>query len=267
MPFNTVTAEIVSKYNEFTKVEKIIADYFINNDKEEDFSINSVAKRLYVSEASFSRFAKKLGFRGYREFVSSYEMNFTGNHPTAALYDEKNVIGVYQDILNAFMATIDNQTLVAVAKTMMTAQRVMVAGVGSSGLAGEEMKRRFMRLGLLIESCDQPDLIRMQSVFTDEHTFVIGLSLSGSQEDIECMLLQAHYHKSKTLLISGANAYKEYIDYHLRVPMLKNMDAGHLISPQFPLLVVIDMIYHQCLKLNAKSKINHQETLNALKKR
>ena len=44
--------------------------------KKMDFSAKEIAKHLFVSEASLSRFAKKCGFRGYREFIYQYEESF-----------------------------------------------------------------------------------------------------------------------------------------------------------------------------------------------
>jgi DNA-binding MurR/RpiR family transcriptional regulator len=57
-------------------VEKTIADFFINNQKKINFSAKSVAAKLFVSEASLSRFAQKCGYRGYREFIYQYEESF-----------------------------------------------------------------------------------------------------------------------------------------------------------------------------------------------
>ncbi len=57
-------------------VEKTIADFFINNQKKINFSAKSVATKLFVSEASLSRFAQKCGYRGYREFIYQYEESF-----------------------------------------------------------------------------------------------------------------------------------------------------------------------------------------------
>lgn len=64
---------IESKYDGFTTVEKSIADFFINNRKEQDFSAQRIAGLLYTSKASLSRFAKKIGFSGYREFIYEYQ--------------------------------------------------------------------------------------------------------------------------------------------------------------------------------------------------
>ena len=64
----SVVPIIESNYNNFTMVEKNIADFFIHNEEKMDLSSKSVSKRLYVSEASLSRFAKKCGYPGYCVF-------------------------------------------------------------------------------------------------------------------------------------------------------------------------------------------------------
>ena len=54
----SVVPIIESNYNNFTMVEKNIADFFIHNHEKMDFSAKTVAAKLFVSEASLSRFAK-----------------------------------------------------------------------------------------------------------------------------------------------------------------------------------------------------------------
>ena len=39
-------------YENFTALERTIADFFIQNKKKRDFSAKAVSERLYVSEAS-----------------------------------------------------------------------------------------------------------------------------------------------------------------------------------------------------------------------
>lgn len=55
----SVIPVIESNYDNLTPVEKNIGDYFIHNKERADFSAKTVAERLFVSEASLSRFAKK----------------------------------------------------------------------------------------------------------------------------------------------------------------------------------------------------------------
>ncbi len=64
---------IESVYPSFTPLERTVADFFIHNTDESDLSARHVSELLYVSEASLSRFAKKCGYTGYREFVYRYQ--------------------------------------------------------------------------------------------------------------------------------------------------------------------------------------------------
>ena len=57
---------IESVYESLTDLEKKIADYFLSDHvMQDDLSAKSVAKRLYVSLSSLTRFAKKCGFTGH----------------------------------------------------------------------------------------------------------------------------------------------------------------------------------------------------------
>ena len=95
----SVVPMIESNYDNFTTVEKNIADFFIKNRKKVDFSAKSVAERLYVSEASLSRFAKKCGYRGYREFVYQYEKTFVEKQESIT-GNTRMVLNAYQELLN-----------------------------------------------------------------------------------------------------------------------------------------------------------------------
>ena len=56
-----------------TAVERSVADFFIGNKDDMDFSSKNISRVLYVSEATLSRFSQKCGYKGYREFIFSYE--------------------------------------------------------------------------------------------------------------------------------------------------------------------------------------------------
>ena len=65
---------IESYYHTFTPLERTIADFFIHNTEEQDFSSRNISGLLYISEASLSRFAQKCGFHGYREFIYGIDL-------------------------------------------------------------------------------------------------------------------------------------------------------------------------------------------------
>ena len=67
MEHSKVFSAIQAAYPKLTAAERSVADFFLQNRERGDFSSKAVAARLYVSEASLSRFAQKCGFKGYRE--------------------------------------------------------------------------------------------------------------------------------------------------------------------------------------------------------
>ena len=73
-PKRSIIPMIDINYKNFSPAEKKIADFFINNELDDiDLSAKAITQRLYVSEATLSRFAKKSGFKGYRELVFAYK--------------------------------------------------------------------------------------------------------------------------------------------------------------------------------------------------
>ena len=69
----SVKHTMMTEYENMTSVEQSIADFFINNEAKIDFSARNISRILYISNASLSRFAKKCGYKGYRELIYDYE--------------------------------------------------------------------------------------------------------------------------------------------------------------------------------------------------
>lgn len=105
----SVISIIESNYHKLTSAEKTVADFFIHNNQNTDFSSSHIAELLYTSKATLSRFAKKIGYRGYQEFIYQYENTFeekeekiTGN--------TKIVLNAYQEVLNKTYNLVDADT-------------------------------------------------------------------------------------------------------------------------------------------------------------
>ena len=268
MPYyvKSVIETIESNYENFTPTEKNIADFFIHNDKKGDFSAKKLADKLFVSEASLSRFAQKCGFRGYREFIYEYSQNFIERKDE--ITDKViQVLKTYQELLNKTYSLIDESQIQRVIKYMNTAQKIFVCGKGSSGLAANEMEMRFMRIGVNIDSITDTDHMKMRAVFHNENTLVICLSISGETKEVLYFLKEAHEKNAKTVLITSQNReeIKEYCDELILVPSLKHLNYGNVISPQFPLSIMVDLLYTFFVNedKNIKKKM-HDDTIKAL---
>lgn len=261
-----VVLNIEANYDKFTASEKTIADFFMNNRENMDFSAKAIAEKLYLSEATLSKFAKKCGYKGYKELIFQYEKTFVEKR--AASEKTRIALEAYQELLNKTYSLMDEEQVKRICRYLSNAQRVFVCGRGSSGLAAREMELRFMRIGLDVTSIQDSDLIRMQSVFQNSNNLVIGISISGEREEILFLLKKAYRQKTRTILITANQneAFKEFCNEVVLVPSLKFLNRGNLISPQFPILLMLDIIYSSYVENDRKNKeILHEDTLKALK--
>ena len=233
---------------------------------QDDLSAQSVAKRLYVSLSSLTRFAKKCGFTGYRQFVyefegSNQEIQNVSRHIT------KSVLSDYGELLNKTFSLIDEEQFLRVSRMLDKAKRVYIYGMGSSGLVAREMEFRFMRLGMICKAITDDHMIRVNEVMLDEECLVIGISLSGETKEILDAVYQAKHRGSRTVLITSKTSafLKERCEELVSVAVKESLPQGTLISPQFPVLVVVDIFYAYYVDLD-REKRNHifTNTLSAL---
>lgn len=240
----TIVPLIESVYNHFTPVERSIADFFIHNTEKADFSAKAIAQKLFVSEASLSRFAQKCGYSGYREFVYHYSNGFT--QPREGVDDlTKGVLSTYQELLNKCFALMDAAQIRRAAELLGEASKVYVYGMGSSGMVAREFKLRFMRLGLDVEVIDDLHMMKMNAALVKPGQLLIGISISAQTEEIIDGLILARRRDAHTLLITANNdpAFHTFCDEVLLVGVTKNLNAGNVISPQFPALVMVDLLF------------------------
>ncbi|MCI9124041.1 MAG: MurR/RpiR family transcriptional regulator [Eubacterium sp.] len=265
----SVVPIIERNYEKLTTVEKNIADFFINNREKVDFSSKAIADRLYVSEASLSRFAQKCGYRGYREFMYQYEMTFVAIEDSIT-GNTRMVLNAYQELLNKTYQLVNEEQIARIAHYLSNAEQVLVCGRGSSGHTAAEMEMRFMRIGVNIDSERDNDLIRMRAIFQNRQNLIFGITISGESDDVVYLLRESHRRGAKTVLITAKtdDRFYEFCTEIVQVPSLQHLNQGHFISPQFPILLVLDIIYSCYAELDKRTKDSlHNNTLKALAER
>lgn len=257
---------IESKYNTFTQSEREIADFFIKNTNETDFSAQTMSEKIFVSKASLSRFAKKCGFQGYREFIYHYKETMSSEKKKEPK-SSKTVFETYHELLNKAYNLIDETQINKLVDLLYEKKRAIIFGLGSNGFAAREMESRFMRIGLDIDSLDQPDRIKMQAPFLDSNYVIIGLSLSGESKEVLYLLKEAKEKGAATVLITSNDKeyYQSFCDEVVIVASLSYMSSGDTISPQFPMLLAIDILYHEYVARDKDEKnALHSKSIEAL---
>lgn len=270
---NETKQNIKSCYDELTQVEHGIADFFLNNTEKMDFSSKNISKLLFVSEASLSRFAKKCGYKGYRELTFSYEQDLelekiNMNTQKDVSFVARKVYGYYQNILRDSYQSMDEEQIQKIADMLERCNKVYIYGVGSSGLAAREFQLRFMRVGLDVDVITDSHMMKMSAALVNSDCLVIAISLSGKTKVVLESIRAAKKNGAKVVVFSSniEADTAEVCDEVVRVAYLKNLDAGTKISPQFSILVIMDILYAYYIDNDAYTKAQkYKETLSALK--
>lgn len=260
-------------YNEMTPVERSIASFFLSNTEKMDFSSKNISKRLYVSEAALSRFSKKCGYKGYREFIFSYEKDLEREMPKE---NQKKDISIltqkvcqsYSELLSESFQILKDKQIQRVVDILMQAEKTLCYGVGSSGFAAREFCFRFMRMGLLVEAVTDVHLIQMSAALAGKNSVIVAFSISGKTKEINNSIRIAKKKGAKVIYItSGENMdVLELCDEVVKTAYIKNLETGTKISPQIPMLIIIDALYSYYFANDVyHNEKKYKETLAALR--
>lgn len=272
---NETKQMIAAAYDRLTAVEKTAADYFINNSERIDFSSKNIAHVLYVSEATLSRFAQKCGYRGYREFIFSYERDLKNEQANENTEKDVGFISgkvqnYYQQLLKESFRILDEEQIRRVAGLLNVSKRVLIYGIGNSAYASEEFQLRFMRLGMDVNAVSDSQMMRISAALAGKETLIIAISLSGETVEVLESVRIAKSRGAAAICITASpdSSVAKECEEVLQVASLKNLDTGTKISPQFSILVVMDVLYSYYFANDSYFKSQkYKATLSAIQRK
>ncbi|AMM95643.1 hypothetical protein UP17_20555 [Peribacillus simplex] len=263
--------------DKFTKTEEELANYILQRPEEvSQFTISQIAKKLHISPATITRFCQKLAFSGFNEFRHELKRFVDLRNAPKNMKNIKQVdyfAKLYRDHLgiidNTFhITTYDN---IQKAVSFLTqANRIHVYGIGSSGIAAQEFKSKFFRIGLTVEAISDPHQSMMDAALSNENSVVIGISISGTTKEVISAVKIAKKQGSRILVFTGDknSELSQLGDISLLVTSKNSMHMGQNISPLLPLLLLFDLIYTELVAKDYKNRISIREkTLKVLTKK
>lgn len=266
---------IACSMEKFTSSESELAKYIIGNpDEISQLSINQIAKKIHISPATITRFCQKISFSGFNEFKHELKRYIDLRNKPAASSDIKEIdyfSNLYQNHLEIIETTFRNMTYFDIqqAITLLTeAERVHVYGIGNSGIAAQEFKWKFFRIGIQVESITDPHQAVMDAALSSGSSLVIGVSVSGKTKEVIDAVKIAKQQGASVLAITSdkSSELSQLADLSLLVMSKNSMHMGQNISPTLPLFLLFDLLYTEIV---AKDYINRvqirDKTLRALK--
>ncbi|WP_288304869.1 MurR/RpiR family transcriptional regulator [uncultured Fusobacterium sp.] len=273
-----VIIKINTMKNQLTSIEKRIAEYILK-DPEAIKNLNTyqVATNCKASQASIVRFAKKLGFKGFPDFKLSLSQDI-GNrkaeshvniiHEEIKPEDSFEIVG--KKVAHANITAVNNtyeitdfKELENAVKVIAQADKIMVVGVGFSGIVAKDFYYKLLELGkhAIMENDTHTQLSCLSSMGKNDLLFVI--SHSGKTVQMYDIAKVAKDKGIKIISMTSIvpNPISDLADIKLGTVEMKNNFRSTALSPRISQLTVVDMIY---IKLMLENKNMQDYIFNAI---
>ena len=191
----------------FQKIEELMMTYsdarhavgeFVLQEKENlyKYTTSEIAEKTYTSKATVVRFAKTLGFNGWKDFIKAFiaEMKYQeahqtdidANYPFHETSSTKEIIeGLKQVQIESIQDTsdlLDIQEVRHAVDYMAEANRIIIFGLSPNVYLGEVFRRKMMGIDKLVEVSRIGEMGITARTMTS-HDCAIMISYSGNNEN------------------------------------------------------------------------------------
>ena len=251
-----IVLQIKEEYRKFTKSEKKVADYFIENYKDAiNESIQSIAATTDTSPATVIRFVKALKFDGLQQLklaiaadMDSQKPDITDEiiHPKDGLCEivEKNKRNLVKSIEKLY-ALMDMDLIEKSIDAIDLAKKVYLFGVGASGIVCYDINYKLSRIGKDVVFNNDIHLQLVNLNFIKKEDTCVCVSYSGNTKETVLVAEIAKKAGAKTVGICcyGKNELSKICDITLRVPHDERELRLGAISSRNTTLTLLDTIY------------------------
>ena len=219
----TLSAYISSRFDEFSRSQKDVAQYVVDHLDEVAFhTAEELARRASTSSSTVVRFAQALGFEGFPELQEAARDEYRHHHrrfssqpvglePTAApLFSldqnpfEQAVAADHVNIEDT-ARKVSRSDVEAAIEAIASADKLLIAGTDQMAFFASYLRHLLMLLdhrAELVASPSQEALGRITRV--DEETLVIGLSAGRPHPLVLRTMKLARHRKASTIAIADA---------------------------------------------------------------
>ncbi|NMA64659.1 MAG: MurR/RpiR family transcriptional regulator [Clostridiaceae bacterium] len=271
-----IVNEIRSRYNQFTKAEKRVADYVLQNlDKVVYMSIIDLAEASNVGDTSVFRFCKKVGVQGYQEFKMA--LSLSANNEARKLIDvtdhddfylmTQKILQSYNASLDAANSSIDREKYECAVDYLAKAKNIYFFGAGLSGITALDAFNKFLRITPNVRYTTDLHMQTMLASMLSSEDVAVIFSYSGSTKDIVKIADLVKQTGCKIICITRfkKSPLTGFADITLLCGGDENPLEGGSITAKISQLYIVDLLYSGYYKANEKqSKENREKTSKAV---
>jgi DNA-binding MurR/RpiR family transcriptional regulator len=244
---------IRTRYDRLSEKERKIADFVLAHPLESvNPSIETLARKVGVSEATMVRFAKKLGFGGFqrfrialaRETVPSGAQVFETTVPEGE-DPVDTVFRIARETLEDTCNHLDRVAAKSAATQMATASRVYLAGLGGSNIIALDAYHKFVRTGIDCSHASDFHLQLMLASQSGPDDVALVISHTGIDTDAIAVAEEFKARGCRLVVLTSddRSPLARIADIVLSVTVSKNSLVAESFSARTVSMVLIDLLY------------------------
>ena len=275
---NKLALDVKIIYNTLGTAEQKVADFLLNTpERLIPLSITELAKECSASEATITRFAKKLKMDGYQQLKIAVAQEITVSPIRSDINKGDSPFDIFEKVCDDIYCSLEktrkiiNSTVLEdVCSAIISAKNILIFGLGNSSSIANDAAHKLIRLGLNAQSYTDNHMQAIVSSHSTPETLAIGISHSGSSKDIVHALKICKENGAKTVCITnyGKSPIYKVSDYILNTIADETNYTIFGLNSRIAHLAIIDTIYYYlvCNYPNAKSSISKTESAILSKK-
>lgn len=252
----SVINQICASMDTFFETEKKIGNFIIHHPKEiVDMTVGELAKKCQVSEASVSRFCKKIDMKGFhhlkislaKEMVSQSEDDELSNHISVDDLEQslKNILANKVAELTQTVSMMNFENLQDILKRINNAQNVLFAAVGNTVPVAMDGAYKLNQIGISAVSTPVWETQLAYSYNLSPDDVVIAISNSGESTGVINILEAAKQKKATTISITNSekSTIAKISDYHITTATREKLFLDEYRFSRVSATMVIEVLY------------------------
>lgn len=232
-----------------SKSEQKIAAYIVAH-PEEAVSVASqeLAQSIGTSNSTLTRFCKKLDYRNYIEFQTLLAAERTPDRTPDQII--QRISHYYARTLDAACELVRSEDVDAFVERIHQAEKILVFGLGSSGLTASEFNMRLVQMGFTSSVMTDTFLMRVQSSLFSPRDLIIAVSNSGETPEVvsACRIAKSAGVQICLLTQNPRSTLGQMADTILLAGDIGQVGDEKFINSQMPLVFLIDTITYRLLE-------------------
>lgn len=252
----SVINQICASLDTFFETEKKIGNYIIHHPREiVDMTVGELARECQVSEASVSRFCKKLDMKGFHHLKITLAREIVMQKNDTKLSNRISIDDVNQSLKNILankvaeltqtVSMIDSKEFYNILGIINNAKNVLFTAVGNTIPVAMDGAYKLNQIGIPAVSTPVWETQLAYSYNLTPNDVVIAISNSGESSGVISVLEAAAKKKATTISITNHNnsSIAKISDYHITTATREKLFLDEYCFSRVSATMVIEIIY------------------------